>query len=123
MRIAVFGFAILAVTAGTAAAQKAQTVYLISEYTVVDPEGMKEFGAATTPLVEKNGGQFLSRRGSVSQVAGDEPPKSVTIVQFPDLAKAQAYYQSAEFKAAAPLREKAATKFRSYIVDGGDQFK
>jgi uncharacterized protein (DUF1330 family) len=118
-RAAIIGLGILALTAAHAVAQsKPAPAYIVAEFEVIDPDGFKQFGAATNPVVKAYGGQFLSR-GNKPVAAAGEPPKAVTIVMFESMEKAQAYLKSAEYKALIPNRDKSA-KFRNYVVEGGD---
>lgn len=92
--------------------------YLVAEFEITDAANYQKFGVASNPVVKAHGGEFLSRRNKVATAAGD-PPKSVTIVRFPSMEKAQEYLQSAEYKALIPNRD-ASAKFRSFVVQGGD---
>ena len=112
------GVCVLALTSGALAQPKTTPAYLIAEFDVLDAASLKKFGEASNAVVKAHGGQFLSRRSKITSVIG-EPPKNVTVIMFESLAKAQAYYQSAEYKAIVPLRD-AGAKYRTYIVEGGD---
>lgn len=118
MKMLTVGLCVLALTSSAFAQTKPAPAYLIAEYEVTDAASFKKFGEASNPIVKAHGGQFVSRGNKVVPFAG-EPPKSATVVMFESMAKAQAYSQSAEYKAIIPLRDKGA-KFRSYLIEGGD---
>jgi uncharacterized protein (DUF1330 family) len=118
LRQAAFALSLLLVAPVAFAQSKPGPVYLVAEFEITDPAGFKKFGEATNPIVKSYGGEFLSRLNKVTPAVGD-PPKSVTIVSFPRLEKAQEYFASPEYKALVPNRDKSA-KFRSYLVQSGD---
>jgi uncharacterized protein (DUF1330 family) len=118
LRQAVLSFPLLVAGATALAQPNPLPVYLVAEFEVIDSAGFQKFGEATTPLVKAHGGEFLSRRNKITPVVGD-PPKNVTIISFPSLEKAQAYFESAEYKTLIANRDKS-SKFRSYLVQGGD---
>ena len=118
MRMLTVGLCVLALTSGALAQPKTTPAYLIAEFDVLDAASLKKFGEASNAVVKAHGGQFLSRRSKITSVIG-EPPKNVTVIMFESLAKAQAYYQSAEYKAIGPMRD-AGAKFRTYIIEAGD---
>ena len=118
MRMLTIGLSVFVLTSSAFAQPKPVPAYIIAEFDILDAASMKKFGEASNGVVKAHGGQFLSRKSKIISVNG-EPPKNVTIVMFENLAKAQAYYQSSEYKAIIPLRD-AGAKFRAYIVEGGD---
>ncbi len=118
MRTLALALCILALTSSAFAQPKPTPAYLIAEYDVLDADSMKKFGEASNPIIKAHGGQFIARRSKIVPAIG-EAPKTVTIVMFESLAKAQAYFQAPEYKAIIPLRDKGA-KFRSYLVEAGD---
>ena len=118
LRRAVLSLPLLIAGAAALAQPNPPPVYLVAEFEVIDPAGFQKFGKATTSLVKAYGGEFLSRRNKVTSAVGD-PPTNVTIVSFPSLEKALAYLESTEYKALAANRDKS-SKFRSYLVQGGD---
>ena len=118
MRMLTVGLCVLALTSSAFAQPKPAPAYLIAEYEVTDAASMKKFGEAVAPLLKAQGGLVIARRSKIAPVIG-EAPKAVTIVMFESLAKAQAYFESPEYKAVIQLRDKGA-KWHSYIVEAGD---
>jgi uncharacterized protein (DUF1330 family) len=118
MRTLALALCVLALTSSAFAQPKSAPAYLIAEYEVLDADSMKKFGEAAGPIIKAHGGQYIARRSKIAPAIG-EAPKTVTIVMFESLEKAQAYFQSPEYKAIIPLRDKGA-KFRSYIVEAVD---
>jgi uncharacterized protein (DUF1330 family) len=98
-------------------ASRAQTkapAFLVAEFEVTDPVGWKAYvdGARANP----SGGIFLVRATKGTSLAG-EPPKTITIVQFPSVEDAVAFDSSPHYAALKPLRDKS-SNWRSYVVQG-----
>lgn len=115
------GLALLGALATTACASGAPApapkAYSVAEIAVEDAEGYKAYIAAAGPIVEKYGGVYMARGGETIGKEGEAPRGRIVIVEFPSLAAARAFYESAEYQAALPLRLKTATS-RVYFVEG-----
>jgi uncharacterized protein (DUF1330 family) len=96
---------------------KPAKAYVVGEFTVTDPQGYKDYAAATTPIVAKFGGVYLARGGKTVSVEGPSPAGRVVVIEFPSLAAAQAFEAAPEYIAIAPQRQRASTG-RVYIVEG-----
>ena len=97
-------------------AQGRPIAYMIAEFEVTNAEKFKAYGDATGKQVPEAGGKFVARGGKTFVVAGDAP-KRVVIVEWPSLEKAQAYFESSEYKQLVANRDEGA-KFRSFVVEG-----
>lgn len=98
-------------------AQSKAPGFLVVEFEVTDPVGWKTYvdGARANP----SGGAFLVRAAKATSLAG-EPPKSITIVQFPSVEDAIAFDASPHYSALKPIRDKS-SKWRSYVAEGMQQ--
>ena len=90
--------------------------YVIAEVEVHDPEGYKGYTDHTPGTIERAGGKFIVRGGAMDVKEG-EAPKRVVVIEFPDMAAAQAWYGSEEYQKLLPIR-KAASSGKLYIVEG-----
>jgi uncharacterized protein (DUF1330 family) len=90
--------------------------YVVTEVTIIDEAAFKEFASKTQATVDPFGGKRLVRGGKITALDG-EPPKRVIITAFESTEKAQAWRNSAAWKALLPIRAKA-VKSRDYIVEG-----
>lgn len=97
-------------------AQARPVAYTIAEFEVTNAEKFKAYGDATATQVPAAGGKFVARGGKTFVVAGDAP-KRVVIIEWPSLEKAQAYFESAEYKQLVTNRDDG-SKFRSFVVEG-----
>lgn len=110
----VIGVAIGAVGIDSLPAQGKPAGYLVVEFEVTDPAGWKTYqdGVRANP----SGGVFLARATKGIGLAG-EPPKTITIVQFPTVDDATAFDASPAYTALKPIRDKS-SNWRSYVVAG-----
>jgi uncharacterized protein (DUF1330 family) len=91
--------------------------YFIGEVDVRDPDGYKAYADAVPPLLEKYGGRFLAKGGATATLEGFAPQPRIALVEFPDMATAQAFWNSPEYRAIAPIRNRTAVA-RAFLVDG-----
>ena len=94
--------------------------YAIAEITVTDPEAYQQYIAAVTPVVAQFQGKYLVRAGAVVSIEGEAPTGRVIVIEFPSLAAAQAFEASPQYRAIAPLRQKA-SRTRLFLVEGAPQ--
>ena len=93
-------------------------VYMIVEAkTVMDKEGYGEYVRRVPQIVEKFGGKYLARGGKTRVVAGDWAPQRVIIIEFESIDRFNAWWNSPEYRAVAPLREKSALT-NAIVVEG-----
>lgn len=79
--------------------------YLIAEHTITDAATFEEYRVKVGPLIAKHGGRYVTKPGSHVVLEKDNAvwqPQRVVIVEFPDMAALNAWYQSPEY---APLIE------------------
>ena len=81
--------------------------YWIAHVEVRDPEGYKEYVAASAIAFQKYGARPLARGGRYEQVEGRERARNV-VLEFPSLKAAQDCYHSPEYQAAKAIRLKYA---------------
>jgi uncharacterized protein (DUF1330 family) len=114
------GFGLGAVAVQGLHAQAKPPVYTVTEVDVTNVDAyMKEYVPVVQPMIKKGGGKLLAASLKVTAFNGT-PPKRVAINVWDSLEKAQALYNSAEYKAAQKIGEKYAT-FRRYAVEGMPQ--
>jgi uncharacterized protein (DUF1330 family) len=91
--------------------------YLIVYMTVSNPEQLKKYQAVTPAAIAKYEGRFLVRGGPKVTVEGPDEHRRIVLVEFPNFKRAQEFWDSPDYRAAAELRKGAAT-FSAVIVDG-----
>ena len=93
------------------------SAYLILRGVVHDPEAYKEYTKRTPEIIAKFGGKFIVRGGKTITLEGPEETRRVVIVEFPSLEQAEAFYNSPEYQAAIPYRQRAA-EAEMILVEG-----
>lgn len=91
--------------------------FVVVELEVHDPEGYEPYRAMASASVSAHGGAYRVRGGAVEALEGEAPTGRVVILEFPDLDRARAWYHSAEYQEAIPIRQAASTG-RMFLVEG-----
>ncbi len=91
--------------------------YVIAEIDITDAETYKEYQRAVPETVNKYGGRFLVRGGTIVPKDGGWNPKRVIIIQFPSLEAAEKWYHSSEYAPLLDIRLKA-TRSRLILAEG-----
>jgi uncharacterized protein (DUF1330 family) len=91
--------------------------YLIARVKVDDVSLLKDYLAATPPIVKKYHGRFIARGGSTLTLEGPEESRRIVVIEFPTLSDAEAFYRSPEYSQVRKLREGVAVA-EFIAVDG-----
>lgn len=94
--------------------------YLIAEHTITDAGKFEEYRVKVGPLIARHGGRYVSKPGTLAQLEKDNAvwqPERVVIVEFPDRASLEAWYNSPEYKPLIELR-RASAKDMLLVLDG-----
>jgi uncharacterized protein (DUF1330 family) len=91
--------------------------YMIVEVETTDEALMAEYRKHTPGLVAKFGGKFIVRGGKTRTLEGGWTPSRVVVLEFPDMATAERFYDSPDYKPVLDMRLKAG-KSKAIIVDG-----
>jgi uncharacterized protein (DUF1330 family) len=78
---------------------------------------IKEFVAKTIPIIEAAGGHFLARGGAITKIKGEAPKERIVIVEFENLDKLLAWWNSSTNADAQKIGDKYAT-IHSFAVEG-----
>ena len=91
--------------------------YLIAEITVTDPTAYADYRSQVPATVEKYGGRFLVRGGKAQLVEGEGTLGRLVIIEFENMDRLKAWYDSEEYRAPKALRMRASTG-RLLFVEG-----
>lgn len=91
--------------------------YLIANVEITDTELIKAYMALTPAMLEKYDGRFLVRGGDFRIVEGEWNPKRLVLIEFDSYERANAFYDSAEYKPLMEMRQ-AASNTDMVLVDG-----
>jgi uncharacterized protein (DUF1330 family) len=91
--------------------------YLIANIEVTDPEGFERYRQAVPAVIARFGGRYIVRGGAVTAKEGAMDLKRLVILEFPDMATAEAFYAAPEYKPLLDLRL-ASTRSDVVLADG-----
>jgi uncharacterized protein (DUF1330 family) len=91
--------------------------YLISDVTPKDPEAFQTYRTGAAASIAHYGGRYLARGGSVEPLEGEWAPRTIIIVEFPDIDRARTWYRSPEYAQALQVRDEALSR-NLILVDG-----
>ncbi len=90
--------------------------YWIAHIKVTDPEIYGEYLKRASVAIPAHGGRFLARGGKHIQFEGEDRSRNV-VVEFPDLAAAEACYRSPAYQEALSFANRSAER-DLVIVEG-----
>jgi len=90
---------------------------MIVEVETTDEALMAEYRKHTPGLVAKFGGKFIVRGGATRTLEGGWSPPRLVVLEFPDMAAAEHFYHSPEYKPVLEMRLKAG-KSKAILADG-----
>ena len=91
--------------------------YMIVDLVVKDPEGFARYREMVPPTVAAYGGRYLARGGAILPMEGDWDPTRITVLEFPSVEQARAWWDSPEYAEAKALRQRTADT-KMIIVEG-----
>jgi uncharacterized protein (DUF1330 family) len=92
-------------------------VYVFANVKITDPAGFAEYQKLVPATIAEFGGRYLVRGGTTQVLEGEWTPHRVIVLEFPDVATIQAWYQSPAYQQLLQLRQRtASTDF--VIIEG-----
>lgn len=91
--------------------------YMIVELVITDAEGFERYREMVPPTIAAYGGRYLARGGAISTMEGSWEPKRITVLEFPSVEQARAWWDSPEYAEAKALRQRTADT-KMIIVEG-----
>ena len=82
--------------------------YYIAEHIITDPAVFEEYRVKVGPMIASYGGRYLTKGGS--HQFPEQPhwrPERVVIIEFPDMASLNAWYNSPEYQPLIALRKQS----------------
>ncbi len=92
-------------------------VYAIADVEVKNPAGLAPYRAVVADTVAKYGGRFIIRGGATKLLDGGPEPKTIVVVEFPDAAALDKWYNSPEYQRILLFRLESCTG-RVFMVEG-----
>ena len=91
--------------------------YVVADIEITDPATFEEYRKQVPATVQKYGGKFLARGGTVQTLEGGWQPKRLVVLEFASMEQARRWYDSEEYRAPKALRMKA-SKGKVILVEG-----
>ena len=85
-----------------------------------EPEAVDAYFGVAMPLIEKVGAKVLQKIEVGEAVIGEQPSELVMLVEYPDYESIERVFESIEYQAIIPTREKAFLKYNVRIVTKND---
>ncbi|KAA0213646.1 MAG: DUF1330 domain-containing protein [Lautropia sp.] len=92
--------------------------YVITDIKVTDPQKYEQYMALSPAAIAAAGGRFVVRGGQHEVFEGNWQPNRLVVVEFPSLAAARAFYDSARYREAREKRAGATEFFNMVVVQG-----
>ncbi len=94
------------------------SAFLIVDTRIKDPQAYEEYKRLAKPVAEKYGGVYRVRGGAIDLRESELwTPTRIVIIEFPDVASAQAFADSDEYAPIKPIRQDNAD-CTLFIVEG-----
>jgi uncharacterized protein (DUF1330 family) len=84
--------------------------YLISDVSARDPAALEIYRTRAADSIARYGGRYLVRGGTIEPLEGDWRPRMIVVVEFPDVDRARAWYNSPEYAEALAVRDTALSR-------------
>ncbi len=91
--------------------------FLISDVSIRDAAAFQIYRARAAASIAQHTGKYLVRGGEITSLEGQWAPRTIIIVEFPNMEKARAWYRSPEYASALEARDKALSR-SLVLVDG-----
>ena len=93
------------------------SAYLIVEHIITDAAKFDEYRTKVGPMIAKHGGRYLPKGGSHKLPEGGHwKPERVVIIEFPDMAALDAWYNSEDYKPLIALRKECTSDLDMLIA-------
>lgn len=89
----------------------------IADIEVTDPAGFERYRQLVPAVIAQFGGRYIVRGGTVRAKEGAPDFKRLVVLEFPDMAAAEAFYAAPDYKPLLDLRV-ASTRSKVVLVDG-----
>jgi uncharacterized protein (DUF1330 family) len=97
--------------------------YWIAEHTITDAPKFEEYRVKVALMIAKHGGRYITKAGSHKLVETIRRwPDRVVIIEFPDMAALNEWYNSAEYRPLIALRQAAVDMDQETLItlEGND---
>ena len=90
--------------------------YVVWDGEITNRQGLEPYVAAVSDTIAKHGGRYVAR-ARAKLIEGGPEPNIIVIIEFPDAASFDRWYQSPEYQKILPYRLQNSTG-RLFTVEG-----
>jgi len=91
--------------------------YVISDVSARDQAAFEAYRTRAADSIGRHDGRYIVRGGMIDTLEGDWQPRTIVIVEFPDMASLMGWYDSPEYSRLKAIRERCA-KTRILALEG-----
>lgn len=91
--------------------------YVVVQIAITDPARYEEYKRLAPPSIAAYGGRYTVRGGRSELLEGAWAPGRLVILEFPDAARARAWWDSPEYAPAKAIRQASAST-EMLLIDG-----
>jgi uncharacterized protein (DUF1330 family) len=91
--------------------------YVVVQIGIEDPVRYEEYKALAPPSIAAYGGRYIVRGGRSERLEGEWAPPRLVILEFPDAARARAWWSSSEYAPAKAIRQ-GCTRTEMLLIEG-----
>lgn len=91
--------------------------YVIANVDVTDAAAYDEYRKGVLATIERYDGRFLVRGGAAQVLEGTLQPKRIVVLEFPNAARARAWWDSPEYRPLREMRQRA-SRGDLFVVEG-----
>ena len=91
--------------------------YVVVQIEVEDAERYEEYKRLAPPSIAAYGGRYVVRAGPSTLLEGDWQPPRLVILEFPDAARARAWWASPDYAEAKAMRQ-ACARTQMLLIEG-----
>ena len=94
--------------------------YLVVEHIITDPIKFDGYRSQVAPLIARFGGRYITKGNAHRQPEGGHwRPERMVIIEFPDMASLESWYQSPEYQPLISLRKKCTSELDMlFLLEG-----
>ena len=82
------------------------SAYIFASVEVTDPVAYEEYRRQVPAIIAAYGGRYLARGGKTEVLEGEAPANRLVILEFPDMARLKAFYESPEYRPLIAIRQR-----------------
>jgi uncharacterized protein (DUF1330 family) len=92
--------------------------YVVVQIGIHDPIRYERYKTMAPPSIAAYGGRYVVRGGPSELLEGEWQPARLVILEFPDAARARAWWSSPEYAPAKAIRQ-ACARTEMLLIEGG----